>query len=324
MDRKLVIIGLLAVGMIFLIPKKKTKAKNIKVLSGLGRYERTKLPTPKNLKVIPKNFIPYQFDDGFTIFVNPDGIEHYGDVMTDKGYKEKKYKVHASYSPDGKFILWESTDGLKRLTKGKPSQMVLFGLSDILLNTRKVCRADITKKKIHCRVQNPKEFGAFFMRTSTTPGVKYVMGMPLGTEKAILQSVLFDKHIWDTKQAKIWFNRNIKRLLQKDKKILRLDDLGKGKIHDEDYFSPRQQEMFPGMRRELVLEAEDNASIFTVDPLDICLERQGWNLKKVKEYQESISAKMTADMFGKQEKLSGKEIMLQETIQKCLERITNK
>jgi len=298
MDRKWIILGLLAVGMLFLIPKKKTKAKRIKALSGIS------------------------------------------------------------------------------------------------LNRRKVCRADITKKKIHCRVQNPKEFGAFFMRTSTTPGVKYVMGISHDTEKAVLQSVLFDKHIWDTREAKIWFNRNIQRLMKRDKKTLSLSDSGVGKHdvlrwkigdkqleviknptaseirqisnefhekyprakesgirttydqydnkyvwnsesmhadieptinmiynvktnqspgiskwlmeddqvanlrkmrrtfdlgsakwkkqHDEDYFSPRQQEMFPGMRRELILKAEDNASILTTDPLDVCLERQGWELPKVK------------------------------------------
>lgn len=210
------------------------------------------------------------------------------------------------------------------IPKKKPKVNRIKALSGISLNKRKVCRADVTRRKIHCRVQNPKEFGAFFMRTSTTPGVKYVMGQLIGTNKAAVQSVLFDKHIWGTREAKVWFNRNIKRLLDRDKKTLRLDDLGKGKTHDEDYFSPRQTEMFPGMRRELVLEAEDNADILTVDPLDVCLERQGWELPKVRKYQQSISAKMTPDMFGKVERLSGKEVMLQETIQQCLERITKK
>ena len=96
--------------------------------------------------------------------------------------------------------------------------------------------------------------------------------------------------------------------------------LGGGKKHSEDYFSPRQQEMFPGLRRELILEQEDSAGIFTVDPLDICLERKGWDIPKVRKYQQRISAKMTPDMFGKIEKLTGAEIMLQEQIQKCLER----
>jgi hypothetical protein len=80
--------------------------------------------------------------------------------------------------------------------------------------------------------------------------------------------------------------------------------------------------MFPKLRRELVFEPEDSASILTVDPLDKCLERQGWDLNKVRKYQDSISAKMTVDMFGKTEKLTGTEVMLQETMQKCLERMT--
>jgi len=192
-----------------------------------------------------------------------------------------------------------------------------MGLSGISLK-RKVCRADATEKKIHCRVQNPKEFGAFFMRKSTTPGVSYVMGQ-VDSNQAIVQSVLFDKHIWDTRKAKIWFNRNIDRLLKRDRKSLILHDLGKGKIHDEDYFSPRQQDMFPSLRRELVLEPDNNESMLTVDPLDDCLKRRGWDIPKVRKYQQNISAKMTPDMFGKIEKLTGAEVMLQEQIQKCLE-----
>jgi hypothetical protein len=200
-------------------------------------------------------------------------------------------------------------------------------LSGISLNKRKVCRADVTKKKIHCRVQNPKEFGAFFMRTSTTPGVKYVMGQLIGTNKAAVQSVLFDKKIWDTREAKIWFYRNIQRLLKRDKKILRLDDLGKGKMHSEDYFTSKQPDMFTNLRRELVLEQEDaepEVSIMLKDPLEDCLKHQGWNPGAIKKTQEAISAKLTMDMFGKVEKLSRDEIRLQETIQNCLERITKR
>jgi hypothetical protein len=66
---------------------------------------------------------------------------------------------------------------------------------------------------------------------------------------------------------------------------------------------------------------EPEQSILSVDPLDKCLERQGWDLNKVRKYQDSISAKMTVDMFGKTEELTGTEVMLQEQIQKCLERM---
>ena len=43
--------------------------------------------------------------------------------------------------------------------------------------------------------------------------------------------------------------------------------------------------------------------------------------KKIEKLQESIAEKLTIDMFGKAKKLTGTEIMLQENIQKCLERL---
>jgi len=195
----------------------------------------------------------------------------------------------------------------------------LSGLPMIDFNTKR-CMPDITKNKIRCRVQEPEDFQSFFTRTSTTPGVKYVMGQ--AGKGAITQSVLFDKKIWNDRQARKWFNRNINRLLERDRKALNLQSLYGGKTHSEDYFSPRQQEMFPKLRRELVLEADEpQESILDVDPLDKCLERKGWDLHKVRKYQDNISAKMTVDMFGKTEKLTGTEVMLQENIQQCLERM---
>jgi len=203
--------------------------------------------------------------------------------------------------------------------KKRKARNRIKALSEISLDIKKRCSPDFTTNKIRCRVQQPKEFNKFFTRTSTTPGVRYVMGMKNG--KGVLQSVMFENCIWNLEQAKHWFNLNIKRLLDRDKKTLSLMDLGKGKMHDEDYFSPRQIELFPGMRRELTLEPEDSASIYTVDPLDVCLERKGWQLSKVKKLQNSISAKMTVDMFGKTEKLTGSEVMLQEQIGDCLKRL---
>jgi hypothetical protein len=338
MDRKWLIIGLLAVGALVLLTHKKPKRRRIRALSGItkARSGQQLLDEVREMKNINQLIKDLDANDENTKLNDILGFLYTKRSMATKdipylrgasleyakGMSEYLTEQIMQIPPD---LGDKTVKEIWQMAKGKPpTQMKLFGLSGLSLNRRKVCRADVTKKKIHCRVQNPKEFGAFFMRTSTTPGVKYVMGMPLGTEKAVLQSVLFDKHIWDTRQAKTWFNRNINRLMKRDKKTLRLDDLGKGKIHDEDYFSPRQIDMFPGMRRELVLEAEDNASILTVDPLDVCLERQGWEIPKVRKYQESISAKMTPDMFGKVEKLSGKEVMLQETIQQCLERITKR
>ena len=64
---------------------------------------------------------------------------------------------------------------------------------------------------------------------------------------------------------------------------------------------------------DLVLEVQDLAT--AEDPLEIYLQRRGWNLTQVKELQESISAKMTIDMFSQEtEPLSALELMLQADI----------
>lgn len=91
------------------------------------------------------------------------------------------------------------------------------------------------------------------------------------------------------------------------------------KIHGEDFFSPKQKELFPELRREMVLQIDDPAT--SDDPLIACLERQGWDAKKVTKLQDSIAEKLTIDMFGKVKKLTGTEIMLQESIDKCFERL---
>lgn len=324
MDRKIVIIGLLAVGALVLLTQKKPKARNrIRALSGI-RYE---------------NISEGMIEEGYTVKYNNKMAKV---IEISKDQNNRKY-TKIRFLNSGKEIYAKTNDillpverkggfwyygGVRKYddpdyTK-KPKQMKLFGLSTISLNKRKVCKASESKKKIHCRVQNPKEFGAFFMRTSTTPGVKYVMGMPLGTEKAVLQSVLFDKHIWGTREAKTWFNRNINRLMKRDKRTLRLDDLGKGKMHSEDYFTSSTPDMFK-LKRELVLTADDEeespVSILSKDPLEDCLKRKGWNTNAIKKTQEAISAKLTMDMFGKVERLSKDEIRLQDNTQQCLERM---
>ena len=182
---------------------------------------------------------------------------------------------------------------------------------------------DVTENQIRARVLLPKKIikGTYFIRASTTPGVSYVMGQDR-SGKVMTQSIRFDRDLFDNSSAKRWFNSNIKRIKERDRQgyVYPIPSISGGKKHSEDYFSPRQQEMFPKMRRELVLEPEETASIFTVDPLYVCLERQGWDLRKVRKYQENISAKMTPDMFGKLQRLTGAEVMLQEQIQKCLDR----
>ena len=91
------------------------------------------------------------------------------------------------------------------------------------------------------------------------------------------------------------------------------------KIHGEEFFSPRQKELFPGLKRDLNMEIEDAAK--SDDPLEACMERRGYKPSKTQVFQDAISAKLTADMFGKQEKLSSAEAMFQEQMQECLDKL---
>jgi len=73
------------------------------------------------------------------------------------------------------------------------------------------------------------------------------------------------------------------------------------------------QDLFPGLRREMVLEAEDLAT--SDDPLEIHLQRKGWNLKRVSALQESIAEKAVPDMFtDKTTPLTEDEVELQKDI----------
>lgn len=98
--------------------------------------------------------------------------------------------------------------------------------------------------------------------------------------------------------------------------------LGKGKVYGEEFFSPKQKDLFPELRRELVLEMEDKAR--SDDLLDACMERRGYKTTQIKSYQDKIAEKMTPDMFGKKEKLTGQEAMFQEILADCLESMKNK
>lgn len=81
-----------------------------------------------------------------------------------------------------------------------------------------------------------------------------------------------------------------------------------------------EPELFKVPRGRLVLKHEDTA--ISEDPVLQCLERQGWNVKRVQEIQADIAAKMTPNIFtGKTEPLTGAEKMLQEAIDRCLERM---
>jgi len=64
----------------------------------------------------------------------------------------------------------------------------------------------------------------------------------------------------------------------------------------------------------LNLENEDRAT--SDDPLEIHLQRRGWDLARVRELQESISRKLTLDLFDNTtEELSQPERILQEHIE---------
>ena len=77
------------------------------------------------------------------------------------------------------------------------------------------------------------------------------------------------------------------------------------------------------LKRELVLTAEDPAR--SDDPLEICLERKGWDMKRVRELQTSISEKLTPDMFTqKTTPLSAGEKELQRNIDACLKAMTKR
>lgn len=82
-----------------------------------------------------------------------------------------------------------------------------------------------------------------------------------------------------------------------------------------------QQELFPGLRRELRLRQEDAAT--SEDPVEACLERvYGWDLERMRELRDSIAAKQTPDLFTKEEEeLTGPEAQLLEQIEECLDRI---
>lgn len=85
--------------------------------------------------------------------------------------------------------------------------------------------------------------------------------------------------------------------------------------------SAAQKELFNAPRKFERFEPIDVAT--SDDPLVQCLERQGWNPKRILNLQASISEKMTPDLFtGKTTKLTGGEVQLQENIDDCLQKIS--
>lgn len=80
------------------------------------------------------------------------------------------------------------------------------------------------------------------------------------------------------------------------------------------------EDLFPHLRRELHLEPEDAAT--SDDPIEACLERRGWDLKRMRVLRDSIAAKSTPDMFSEEEEdLTGEEAELLQQIEDCLDRM---
>lgn len=69
----------------------------------------------------------------------------------------------------------------------------------------------------------------------------------------------------------------------------------------------------------LTLEFQDLAT--SDDPLEACLERAGYNLKKQAELRASISEKLTLDMFSASGDLSAEERAYQEAVDRCIKRL---
>ena len=89
--------------------------------------------------------------------------------------------------------------------------------------------------------------------------------------------------------------------------------------------------LFDMPREPLKLEIQDVAnnrwpfdSILFQEALEMYLARKGWDLTRVKELQESISAKMTVDMFTEQtDRLDAAELELQADIDKFLKGVSS-
>lgn len=87
---------------------------------------------------------------------------------------------------------------------------------------------------------------------------------------------------------------------------------------------PEQKELFPELKRELSLKAEDTAE--TDDPVEICLQRRyGWKLDRLTELRESIGEKSQPGLYENgEEELTSSEQELLENIDACLEEIKEK
>jgi hypothetical protein len=85
--------------------------------------------------------------------------------------------------------------------------------------------------------------------------------------------------------------------------------------------SAGQQELWPGMRRELVFDEPVDVST-SEDPVEICMERRGWKLARMHELRDKIAEKETVGMFDDPDEepvfTKGEQSFLEE-IEKCLD-----
>jgi hypothetical protein len=234
MDSKVFWIGIVAIGALFLLPEKKKKRRM--AMSGLSYYGDQGQVDVDHAKRLIANGLQRDLDKKTISYIQKLFVKLRDEES--KAYDNGVDTLHHKWSDSG-FItssLTFATDQVAKILQQKKEsfnkyekivpeergQMTLFGGFGIIdLNVKKRCIADVTRTKIRCRVQEPEDFEQFFTRTSTTPGIKYVMGQMKG-KQAITQSVLFDKDIWNQSQAKHWFNKNINWLLERDKKALNL------------------------------------------------------------------------------------------------------
>jgi len=87
----------------------------------------------------------------------------------------------------------------------------------------------------------------------------------------------------------------------------------------QDLFTEKQQELMPGLRRELTFKPVVDAAT-TADPVTSCMERLGWKIPRIEELRESISEKLTIDLItGKTKKLSNAEKEYQRVTQECID-----
>ena len=86
---------------------------------------------------------------------------------------------------------------------------------------------------------------------------------------------------------------------------------------DEDLWKASQ---LPGLRRELRFEPEDPAD--SEDPVEACLERNGWQLDRIRELRSSIADKSQPSLFSEEEEeYTPSEEELLDDIEECLDKI---